>query len=573
MLPQPRFHVVYWEGGTPGGVCLESHDRLQPERTSAASRPPAPVICRSCGEVTHSYRNRLDNLHACIRSCGKEGNIFRGELVDFVCLSPCSVIRYALPAFSDYLTKCNMKALTENVVLGTAIKVQQGVLSAEECGVDTLTLGGVPELQGWLRHHLGGVRRAAEAAGGRAAAVLYDPSGEELLNLDPGAPEPGSNGWRGGHKPITDVLVLLGGPSGIAPSDLEVIDAELALALHHVLRVKLPGGLHHSNVVLADLFMSQARGALLPSLELLALQGAEGYRRWRFQAQTLLRSLFGSAFTEASPAAGSLEGGTSAASGARDRAVQISRVMPGGGWVSRAADTVVQRPLVAAGAWDLLSAKLGGAEETQERRGRDTRPRPLPANLAPQPLIRMEVRGEAVQQGLTPADARGGRRLPSPARWSAPSCPEVAALPAVLAATPLGAGASCTEAELGEAAADTENDLGALAGAFPNGEPGAGAQGPLEAASSVAEDLRPDAAPAMPPSAAAGAQEGSKDRPQQPQGWGRSSPGQPGQAGEGLKCAAPALQDDDALPPQSILEASWPDLGAAAGKRGKKPKR
>ncbi|CAK0839108.1 unnamed protein product [Prorocentrum cordatum] len=84
----PRIHFVYWEGGDPSAVRFAGG---------------GPSLCRQCRGVSRPWRYRTDNLQACIRSCGKEGAIFRQEVAAFVCLSPCMAGWYNLQHFGSWL--------------------------------------------------------------------------------------------------------------------------------------------------------------------------------------------------------------------------------------------------------------------------------------------------------------------------------------------------------------------------------------------------------------------------------------------------------------------------------------
>ncbi|CAL1141594.1 unnamed protein product [Cladocopium goreaui] len=69
--------------------------------------------CRTCSKITNPYLYRLDNMQACLRSCAKElgnlhggilgpsgsdvellreGELFREEVAEFWCVSPCALI-------------------------------------------------------------------------------------------------------------------------------------------------------------------------------------------------------------------------------------------------------------------------------------------------------------------------------------------------------------------------------------------------------------------------------------------------------------------------------------------------
>jgi len=275
----PRLHILYWEAGQDNSVVLDG-----------SPTGGGPTLCKTCRGVSKPWRFRLDNLQACVRSCGKEGALFRNEIQDFVCLSPRLAVRYLLTDFTTWLTDRGSKALTEEMVLGTPINVCSGRLSAEECGVSTKTLGGAEEQpwHGWFEDYVCELRAAADEDKGRLVAICLDRDGAELLALDVGPPvEPPQSGV----KPVTQVLILLGGPSGITPLDQRKMETILHKKVHNLVQVKLPGGLQHSNVALTDLLMAHERRWLVPACEQLIRFGDKRYAEWRQSAQSLFRSL------------------------------------------------------------------------------------------------------------------------------------------------------------------------------------------------------------------------------------------------------------------------------------------
>jgi len=248
------------------------------------------MLCRVCQSVARTWRFRLDNMQACLRSCGKEGGLFRDELMDFVCLSPRLAITYKLPEFHAWLAQHRLKALTEQVVIGTPMRVRQCNLLPEDCGVHTVSLETEPgpnDWMTWLTDYVWGLRGSAECSGGRLVTLALDRQGEELLVLDaaPGEVLPP------GELPIAGVLILLGGPTGIAPDVLDTMERELELATHVFLRLRLPGGLQHSNVALTDLLMAHERNGLLPAVLQLLQMGPQRYAQWRRAVRGLLCTL------------------------------------------------------------------------------------------------------------------------------------------------------------------------------------------------------------------------------------------------------------------------------------------
>lgn len=238
-----QFHVLYWEAKEEAAITFGSGNG-------------GPSLCRQCQGIVRPWRYRLDNLQACIRSCGKEGTIFRPEIADFVCLSPCLAIRYELSSFASWLGRSNQRALTETVVLRTPMKVQQGNLKAEDCGVSTTRLGSNTTWESWFLAYIENIRKSVVTKGRRAIALFMDGDGTELLTLGAALPRHHVDSNNDDLPPIGSILLFLGGPDGIKPdiqASMEFLlsEKEIPTAL-----VCLPGGKQHSNVVLADLFMS-----------------------------------------------------------------------------------------------------------------------------------------------------------------------------------------------------------------------------------------------------------------------------------------------------------------------------
>lgn len=241
----------------------------------------------------------MDNLQACIRSCGKEGCGFREEVAEFVCLSPNMAIVYDFPRFYKYLCESKSRALTERVVLGTAMTVHRGELSAEFSGVSTKSLGqpGTAAWDEWLTGHLRRIRESAHASGGRTAALVLDRDGVELLCLETGQSGIAHAMKQASEAPIQHVVVVLGGPSGMTPEVQARIEELLLAELDHTVRIRLPGGLQHSNVVLADMFMANERKSLMPAVEQLIRCGPQRYMAWRQATQMLLGEICNAALS------------------------------------------------------------------------------------------------------------------------------------------------------------------------------------------------------------------------------------------------------------------------------------
>eukprot|EP00931_Biecheleriopsis_adriatica_P085594 TRINITY_DN6025_c0_g1_i1.p1 TRINITY_DN6025_c0_g1~~TRINITY_DN6025_c0_g1_i1.p1 ORF type:complete len:840 (-),score=183.10 TRINITY_DN6025_c0_g1_i1:22-2517(-) len=259
----PAFRVLYWEGGDSESIQLEGSGN--------------PWLCRMCRGVAKPWRFRLDNMQACIRCCGKDRGLFRKELVEFVCLSPCLAIRYRLAEFANFLDMTRNKALTEEVVIGTAMKASQELYGYEPkaCGVQ-VTKFRESCWQNWLRDHLADLERVQDSRRGRSVLLVLDANGEDLLSLDTGAADMLDQTETG----IKNVLVVIGGPSGMDyATQKSIIDIGRA-AGHEIIQMKLPGGLQHSNMALADVLRAHDRNWLLPALADYLRLGPAQYGEW-----------------------------------------------------------------------------------------------------------------------------------------------------------------------------------------------------------------------------------------------------------------------------------------------------
>lgn len=274
----PRFYIAYWEAKQEDSVSLDGD---------------APNLCRSCRGVRRPWRFRLDNMQACIRSCGKERGILRQEIAEFWCLSPCSAITYEFSTFSNYLNNTNQKALTEETVIGTALRVHQGAVTSVESGVRTEHFRLSSEYSGWddwLYRQAARLRASADLKGRRTVAIMLDSNGEEIITLGSGVDKDGEPAAG-----IESVVIVLGGPDGLKPDIQRKFDDILSSVLHDLVSISLPGGRQHSNVALADLLLAHDRRALIPAVEYLLRSGPELYAKWRLKVLSLLEMLQGRA--------------------------------------------------------------------------------------------------------------------------------------------------------------------------------------------------------------------------------------------------------------------------------------
>ncbi|CAE7889485.1 unnamed protein product [Symbiodinium microadriaticum] len=262
MPPRTKFYVFYWEGKDHDGIDLSSLKS-----------------CSTCGKLRDPWRFRLDNVQACLRSCTKEGEIFREEVAEFWCVSPWTIVSYSLPKFAAYLSKKRTKALTEAVVLGTAMSIYQGTPQKLEPGVSVQNLGYEMTWQSWLWWQAGVLKSRAQKNGKKCVVMHLDGSGDELLNH----PKPSS-----AEQDIESVILLLGGPDGIKPGVAREMQSILSQKSHAYLKVRLPGGKQHSNVAIGDLFMAHDRGSLLHDVQQRLKMGEEKYAEFKDGVSTLM---------------------------------------------------------------------------------------------------------------------------------------------------------------------------------------------------------------------------------------------------------------------------------------------
>jgi len=171
----------------------------------------------------------------------------------------------------------------------TPLRVAQGHLSPEECGVTVEPLGAeYDSWDAWLADYALQIRKHADEEGTQSLALTLDGNGHELLMLGGARPEYFANGPE---NRISSVVIILGGPDGLKPDAQAKFDRIFSSTLHKFIRVCLPGGKQHSNVVLADMFMAHERRSLLPAIEHLLRWGPQDYSRWREAVLTLLGEL------------------------------------------------------------------------------------------------------------------------------------------------------------------------------------------------------------------------------------------------------------------------------------------
>mmetsp|Transcript_1046 Transcript_1046/g.1819 ORF Transcript_1046/g.1819 Transcript_1046/m.1819 type:complete len:535 (+) Transcript_1046:59-1663(+) len=263
-----RYHILYWEKSSDQGGITFVKELHQKGRSSRG-----PSHCRACSNVADVWKCRLDNMQTSIRMCvDTHGMQFRNEVADFVCLSQNLVIQYQLKNFERYNKVTNSDRLTEETVVGTALKVLKGEVDAKTSGVSVIEFdhGATDKFAfvNWLRDYVSNIRKAADDAHGLSTGLMLDKNGVEINSFGVSSPMFAHKP----EKPISEVVILLGGPRGIEdevlPTILKAFDDTAGSGFHlKTVRVRLPGGLQHSYVALGDLLNYHDRGHLLPILE------------------------------------------------------------------------------------------------------------------------------------------------------------------------------------------------------------------------------------------------------------------------------------------------------------------
>ncbi|CAK8999243.1 unnamed protein product [Durusdinium trenchii] len=267
MAARTKFYILYWEGKDEEGINMNS---LKP--------------CRTCNKITNPYLFRLDNMQACLRSCAKEGELFREEVAEFWCVSPWSILCYNLPKFGAYLSQRKTKALTETTVIGTALAMH-GAKEKAESGVTVDALGSkgpCDTWQSWLWWRVMEMKMQAQQQHQKCVVVHLDGGGVELMNI----PVPDGNAQ---DQDIGSVIMVVGGPDGIKRPIMKDLSDILSKTAHSYLKIRLPGGRQHTHVVISDFFMAHDRGSLLYDLNQLLRLGQNGYDDLKEQVNSLWR--------------------------------------------------------------------------------------------------------------------------------------------------------------------------------------------------------------------------------------------------------------------------------------------
>jgi hypothetical protein len=257
-----RVHVLYLEQaddqrGGDGVRCAGVH-LGEPGRGAC--------LCSSCGGVADVWRGRLDNMQTTLRMCCAEGAIFRPFVAQFAFASPRHSLLYDIHRLGGWMRAQGAKRPTEALIVGSALRVHAGELSAEESGISvtshsSASASGAEAMWAWTTAFVSEIRARAHADGGIALALSLDKKAP-LLSPSPMAGVLGRA--MGGAQPsIRDIIIAIGGPSGLTHGWGARLS--VALATPHV-SVSLRGGLQHSYGALVEVLLMHERAELVPAL-------------------------------------------------------------------------------------------------------------------------------------------------------------------------------------------------------------------------------------------------------------------------------------------------------------------
>ncbi|KAG8466279.1 hypothetical protein KFE25_002035 [Diacronema lutheri] len=283
-----RIHVLYLERGDDQ---REEGQRSAGVHLNVAGR--GPCLCTGCDGVADVWRGRLDNMQTTLRMCCAEGALFRPFVAQFAFASPRASLLYDVPRLGAWMNAQGAKRPTEALIVGSALRAHAGSLSAAVSGVAcdshaTPSEGSVgagdEAMWAWVDAFISRVRARAHADGGLAVALTLD---RKAPILCPSAMSGVLARASGATRRIADVVVAIGGPSGLSGG----WTARLNLALADPrLSVSLRGGLQHSYSALLDVLLMHERGELEPALHDRLAVPAELLRRARTAEHELRRA-------------------------------------------------------------------------------------------------------------------------------------------------------------------------------------------------------------------------------------------------------------------------------------------
>lgn len=253
-MAAPRVHVLYVESaedqrGTDGARVPGLHLRVP---------GLGPTLCGTCGSVADSWRGRLDNFQCTLRMCCAEGQLFRPCVSQVALISPRAALNYSLPELGAWMHASGRKRPNEALLIGAALREADPALPAVHDGVTYAELRpDTDAMWEWVSLWAQAVR---DSAAGRVVPVLLDAKAPPLAPSAAAGALATAIGARA--RPISDLLFILGGPSGI-PSRWQ---QPLLAAVGAPIRVALRGGLAHSAPALLELLLLHERHELLPLL-------------------------------------------------------------------------------------------------------------------------------------------------------------------------------------------------------------------------------------------------------------------------------------------------------------------
>lgn len=236
-----------------------------------------PTLCTTCSGVADVWRGRLDNMQCALRMCCAEGALFRPFVAQFALLSPRAAVNYELARFGNWLAKEGTKRATEAVVVGAALRAASSDLSPNDSGVAHTAFECADDGTGegmwqWAAAWAAAVR--AGSGGGRVVSLLLDAAAPPLASCTAA----GVLAAHVGSAAVSDVVILVGGPSGVPRAWRERLEKVVGRPL---LKVSLGGGVQHSAPALAELLMMHERGDLLPLLHDRLALTANQHKAWR----------------------------------------------------------------------------------------------------------------------------------------------------------------------------------------------------------------------------------------------------------------------------------------------------
>jgi hypothetical protein len=225
--------------------------------------------------VADSWRGRLDNFQCTLRMCCSEGQLFRPCVSQVALISPRAALTYSLSDLGAWMNASGRKRPNETLLLGAALRKADPALPVVADGVTYAELRPDGDaMWGWVSAWAQAVR---DSASGRVVPVLLDATATPLAPSAAAGALATALGQAAQAEPISDLLFILGGPSGI-PSRWQ---QPLVAAVGSPIRVALRGGLAHSAPALLELLLLHERGELLPLLLDREAVSPAQLKRWR----------------------------------------------------------------------------------------------------------------------------------------------------------------------------------------------------------------------------------------------------------------------------------------------------